>query len=98
MAYSRQDAIARVKELRSHNTSQRETRDIIREEFPGISEKGLRAVVNAGLYGSDTLINAFIEDKIAVTEAIVLARIPDVHVQDLAVQSLVDLGPEESES
>jgi hypothetical protein len=96
MSYSRKDAIAKVKEL--HGYTQREIRDIIRIEFPTISEKGLRAVMNAALYGSNTLIDAFINDKIAVTEAIVLARIPDVQIQDLAVQSLVELGPEDPES
>jgi len=98
MAYSRRDAITRARELHTQNASQHQIRDTIRTEFPEISEKGLRAVVNTALYGSNTLIEAFITDKIAVTEAIVLARIPDVHIQDLAVQGLVELGPEDEES
>jgi len=97
MSFSRKDAITRARELHTHNVEQQQIRETILAEFPGISEKGLRAVVNTAIYGSNTLIDAFITGKIAVAEAIVLARIPDVHIQDLAVQSLVSLGPEKSE-
>ena len=63
MAFSRKEAVIRAKELHRFNTSQTEIRDTIKKEFPGISEKGLRAVVNASLYGADTLINAFVNDQ-----------------------------------